>query len=411
MELILCFLIAFVATGGRSLGDIIHAAKGTTPPRIERARLKAAARPAGSREPGPFREYASAVWRDAWVDAKAHHERVRAEKRAGARPAAGDRAKRLWRLLIDPVGGPKQAPEPQAAPQVVEEPAPDPWTFSTPVVDPADPGRRADPLGLDGRGEQAPTAGPANEEPPNHDPQDDETEAGGEEDDQPAAAADDHPNSNGGTPMTQPTGEVQTYEQHKAEIAAQRPGWQTQLDLATASAERVREAKAALNAQAEHGRAQAAAAQAKADGVSGAGLDGETQAHAGLQAEAIDANRLDAYFDALETIEADAVEAAQRAEAALAALDVEEATIDAKYGDAHATVAENLGGNADYLNAGAAGPIFTGPVDGAAPSDPQPRVMDRGPGGGSPNIPGAVPDYARNGPDDRVPVYAQVDIG
>ncbi len=386
MELILCFLIAFVVTGGRSLGDIIHAAKGTTPPRIERAKLKAAARPAGSKEPSAFQDYWATVWRDAWTDAKAHHERTRAEKQAGARPTVGLRARRVWRLLVDPVGGPRpegpdvidppagvvegwaagvrrQYPEP---PSSREEP-PDPWRHAEPVAEPIDPtepepaprrdadGRllfgddATDPTGTracpDCKGEAVKDGQPcsscvARQQQRN------------EDNDRSRAGAADHPNSNGGTPMTAATGEVQTYEQHKAEIAAQRQEWQTQLDLAAASAEAARAAKAALNAQAEHGRAVAAAARAKADGVAGAGLDGETQAHAGLQADAIDPNALDAQFEALDGIEADAVAAAQRAEAALAALDAEEATIDAKYGDAANTVASDLGGNASYLESG-----------------------------------------------------------
>lgn len=152
--------------------------------------------------------------------------------------------------------------------------------------------------------------------------------------------------------MTTATGEVQTYEQHKAEIAEQRRGWQTLLDLAAASVASVAQAKSDLNAQAEQGRALAAAAQAKSDGLAGAGLDVETLSHAGMQADAVDVNKLNDQFEALEQIEADAREDQSRAEAALAALDAEEATIDAKYGDAHATVAADLGGNAGYLESG-----------------------------------------------------------
>lgn len=386
LEFLLCFVLAFVFTGGRSLGDIIHAAKGTTPPRIERARLKAAARPAGSKEPGPFRQYASALWADAWTDAKTHHERTRREKLAGKRPTVGARARRLWRLLVDPVGGPRpegpdvidppagvvegwaagvrrQYPEP---PSSREEP-PDPWRHAEPVAEPIDPtepepaprrdadGRllfgddATDPTGTracpDCKGEAVKDGQPcsscvARQQQRN------------EDDDRSRAGAADHPNSNGGTPMTAATGEVQTYEQHKAEIAAQRAEWRTQLDLATAAAEALAAAKVALNAQAENARALQAAAQSKSDGLSGAGLDGETQAHAGTQVDAVDANRLDAQFEALEEAERDAIEAKQAAEAAMASLDAEESTIDAKYGDAANTVASDLGGNASYLESG-----------------------------------------------------------
>ncbi len=401
LEFLLCFALAAFLTGGRSLGDIIHAVKGTTPPRIERARLKAAARPAGSREPGPFREYASAVWRDAWTDAKAHHERARREKRAGERPTAGERARRLWRLLIDPVGEPRPG-----GPAVIDPPAgvvegwaddlrreypdppsdregpPDPWTYSTPAVDPDDPARRTDPLGLASRaevdealrGQFERTVRPV-ETPDNPIPQDDEPE-----DDEPPPVAAVHPNNNGGTPMTTATGEVQTYEQHKAEIAEQRRGWQTLLDLAAASVASVAQAKSDLNAQADQARALAAAAQAKSDGLAGAGLDVETLSHAGTQADAVDVNKLNDQFEELEQIEADVRADQSRAEAALAALDAEERTIDAKYGDAHATVAADLGGNAAYLESGGggtAGPAMAasgstyldGPAGGATTAD------------------------------------------
>lgn len=334
MELILCFLIAMLVTGGRSMSDIIHAAKGTTPPRIERARLKAQARPAaGRRTPGPFRQYASAVWADAWSDAKAAHVRGRAEKAAGARPTFPQRVRRFGRMLWEPVGEPRLEDAHPSEPV----PAPDPWAYSTPA---GGGDRLSDPLGLAGRtnAEPEPPSPAVAPEAPIPDPTPSTT-----------------PATNGGTTMTAPTGEAADYETHKAELQAARDQWRRQADLAEATTAAVQAAKAAMNEQQEQAREAQAAAQAKSDSLDGANLDGETKAHAAFQAEAVDPNRLNNQYEALEGIERDAVEQRSQAEAALAAVDAEEATIDAKYGDAANTVASELGGNPTYLGSGGPG--------------------------------------------------------
>lgn len=329
LEFLLCFLLAIVITGGRSASDIIHAAKGTTPPRIERARMKAAARPTGpgATTTGPFRLYAATVWADAWADAKAHHDRARTEKKAGIRPTAAQRTKRLWQLVWEPVGE-RKPDSPSVVAPIVDPP--DPWTHSQPIAD-AEAPVRVDPLGLAGRIAE-PQPKPA------------------------ASAPDQIPTANnGGSPVTAPTGEIVNYETHKAELAGTRQEFQTQMELAAAALTAVGAAKAALNAQAEHARQVQAASQAKADSLAGRGLDGETQAHAGLQVDAVDPNRLDAQYEALEEMERDAEASQQAAEAGLAAVDAEEATIDAKYGDAAATVAAELGGDAGYLDSAGSG--------------------------------------------------------
>lgn len=133
MELLVCFLLAIVITGGRSASDIIHAAKGTTPPHLEKARLRAQQRatPVGTpqvldgRPPKPrLRDYASVVWGDAMEDAIRHHDRVKAEKRTRTRPAVRQRLRRLGDLLIRPVGEPRPAAPVDPDSVVATDPAP-----------------------------------------------------------------------------------------------------------------------------------------------------------------------------------------------------------------------------------------------------------------------------------------------
>lgn len=280
------------------------------------------------------------------------------------------RDSRPVRALIDPVGGSTTG---EPAPDVAAATAPEP-VDTDPVVDWEARVRPADAPDPWDRAEPVPPADSRPAERPNPTPT---------------------PTSDGGSPMTQATGETQTYEQHKAELAAQRQMWQTQLDLAAATEAAMAQAKAALNAQAEQARATAAAAQAKADGVSR--LDGETQAHAGTQVDAADANRLDKQFEALEEIEADAAAAKSAAEAGMASVDAEERNIDARYGDAANTVASDLGGDASYLDSGGGGaspPAAAGGGGGA-------RVMDRH---GHP-VSGGVAS-ATNAPQARGPLSA-----
>src|SRR5688572_12291309 len=107
-----------VMTGGRSASDIIHARRGTTPPHVEKARLRAeTAGRAAPKKPSRrgFRNYWSTLWHDAWNDAEAHHGRARQEKRAGTRPTRAQRMRRLgetiWRGYGDPPALPTQAPQ------------------------------------------------------------------------------------------------------------------------------------------------------------------------------------------------------------------------------------------------------------------------------------------------------------
>jgi len=126
MELLVCFLLAMIITGGRSASDIIHGVKGTEPPHLVKARLRAQQQATSAGTPAVLngrpakprlRDVAAVFWGDAMEDAIRHRDRVRAEREAGTRPPPGRRWRRLWQLLFHPVGDPK--PEPDRPARVV----------------------------------------------------------------------------------------------------------------------------------------------------------------------------------------------------------------------------------------------------------------------------------------------------
>lgn len=146
MEFIVCMLLAALLGGGRIGADIVHAVKGTTPPHVEKARLKAQQqKPSPHQSPYAggkprLKDVAAVYWGDAMADTIAAHDRRRAEKaaqksenvRAAAageqperlRPSVKDRVKRVGRLLVDPVG---EKPAPTGAdsrPRANPKPAP-----------------------------------------------------------------------------------------------------------------------------------------------------------------------------------------------------------------------------------------------------------------------------------------------
>lgn len=118
MELLGLALLMFL---GRLTVDIIATVKGTTPPHVEKAKLKATQQP---RNRSPYadgkprlRDVAAVLWGDALEDAIGSHNRRRAEKAAQrqenesaataqreprrVRPGLGERAKRFGRLLLN----------------------------------------------------------------------------------------------------------------------------------------------------------------------------------------------------------------------------------------------------------------------------------------------------------------------
>jgi hypothetical protein len=125
MELVVCFLLAMVITGGRAINDGIHAVKGTEPPHLTKARLRAERR-ARAAASGTFSrsrvepeatagDVARAYWGGAMADLLEHREKARAKRaEANAARQAGTPApaKRPWwqplaalgRLIVEPVG-------------------------------------------------------------------------------------------------------------------------------------------------------------------------------------------------------------------------------------------------------------------------------------------------------------------
>lgn len=237
MEFFLCFLIAMVITGGRSASEIIHARRGTEPPWLAKARLRAEqARNRPSPEgPSPFRAYWGQVWDDAWIDAKAHHERARAEKRAGTRPRLGERARRFRKTVmsgqirlpwerqpgqpwIDRPAGVATATDPGRAPrpddpceEAATDPAADPWEFAEPVDT------------------QEPVQPPESRRPDGEPETDadrrffDLRESGYTVDGPEFARTDDNPDPNGGTDMTEAV-DVTTAHQTCRQLALQLAG-------------------------------------------------------------------------------------------------------------------------------------------------------------------------------------------
>lgn len=124
MEFIVCMLLASILTGGRITTDIIHGLRGTTPPHVEKARLKAQAQAAAKPKSGrrsPYaegkprlRDVAAVYWGDAMADAIDAHDRRRADKQKRGTPGGKPEIEpqhrpqsllgRIKDLILQPVG-------------------------------------------------------------------------------------------------------------------------------------------------------------------------------------------------------------------------------------------------------------------------------------------------------------------
>jgi hypothetical protein len=139
VEFLICMLLASILTGGRVASDIVHAVKGTTPPHVEKAHIKAAAAKKPTRtgrseyaadKPG-LKDVFAVHWGDAMTDAINLHNTRRQEKQEKRQAkAAGtpvpDRPslpERIKDLLLQPAGTSRPPTTPPAAPGV---PAPPP---------------------------------------------------------------------------------------------------------------------------------------------------------------------------------------------------------------------------------------------------------------------------------------------
>lgn len=158
---------------------------------------------------------------------------------------------------------------------------------------------------------------------------------------------------NGEPPMSAPTGEAVNYETTVAELEAIEAEQRKQIEQAQACLNAVTEAKAAIDGMQESYRATATAAGSVNDHLTALHLDGETLGHVGNSADAMPPSAVDNMYDQLEVIEAAAKTQRDNAEVALASTEAALATVHAKYGDAHATVAGELGGDSRFLDSAA----------------------------------------------------------
>jgi hypothetical protein len=158
--------------------------------------------------------------------------------------------------------------------------------------------------------------------------------------------------NNGGTTMTAPTGEAVNYETTIAELDAQERQAQEMQDTAAGLRAAAEQMRAHADAMQQQAQAAVAAAQSTHDHLAARSLDGQTLAATGDAATAMDPNQLDALYDQVEQMETQAAGHEQQAEQMLASIADARSTIEEKYGDAHNTVAAELGGDASFLDSG-----------------------------------------------------------
>jgi hypothetical protein len=396
MPLVVILLLAFVLTKAITTHreEMTYARQGQTSPRYQMklAKTQASGSPAPARPgaAGYFRE----LWHDAWDDATERHHRIRDEKKAGDRPKAGQRVKGWWRRLggwwhwaftpiaergaepavEPPVTGPQVEPPPTAdvlpdrtGPRIacphcgenLIKWGRDGWWHpdgpNCPVTGepygadqaiPTDPSGSADPT-------PGPESGGAGTQP-----QDDDSLR---PDESPVAAQDEEPppaneSTNGGIPMTAPTGEAVNYETTVSELEKLAEEQRGHIDHCKAARAAVEQAKASINNMQESYRASAAAAATMSDQLAAKNLDGVTLANAGTTADAMPAGAVDAMYDQLEAMEEEAKARLGDAEIALGATEANLKHIVDTYGEENAKVASHLGGDASWLDsAGGAG--------------------------------------------------------
>lgn len=155
----------------------------------------------------------------------------------------------------------------------------------------------------------------------------------------------------GGT-MSAPTGEAVNYETTVAELEALATEQRGHVDSCAAALKAIEAAAAAINNMQESYRASSAAAATTAEHLGAKNLDGTTLAHAGTTADAMPAGVVDAMYDQLEALAAEARARLADAEVALGSTEANRDHIVATYGDAHATVAGNLSGDSSFLDSG-----------------------------------------------------------
>ncbi len=272
MTLLIILVVAYF------INESIYAAKGMTSPRQYRRNLRAEREQAGGRS-GRYGwgDYFRDLSADAAEAATAHRRRVAADKAAGDRPTVGQRAKRLGLLLWRPVGERQERPAPAAA---VEEPAVDPWRFSTPVAEPV---RQVDPPGSTGRDATSPPDERAIPEDHN-DTHSQDGQDGQDDEHRPQAEAADHPDSDEGDDMDGTTSS-----------AGESVG-------VTTAHEQCKQVALAVAALRERVTVQMAAGLAQVDQLAKTveALDAAARA---LEFDAATLDRMAALFEALKTLE------------------------------------------------------------------------------------------------------------
>ncbi len=159
-----------------------------------------------------------------------------------------------------------------------------------------------------------------------------------------------------GAPMSQPTGEAVNYETTVNELEAQIKIHQQHVDSAAAAVGTLEASKAAISdVQVSYTPASQSAASIH-EHLSAKGLDPQTIGFTGQVADALPPNRVDVMYDQLDGMLHDAKAQQANAEVALGSAEAALQTIVAKYGDAHNTVQQELGGNAEFLGGNTSGP-------------------------------------------------------
>jgi hypothetical protein len=327
MEFLICMFLASILTGGRVATNVVHAVKGTTPPHVEKAYIKAAAaanKPTrtgrseyAADKPG-LKDVFAVHWGDAMADAINLHNTRRENKQAAKQaqaagapvPARPSLLHEVRDALLQPAGTVRKPTTPPAvtppAPPVPGVPAPSPSDeyaarWNCPgcglLLHGDDPGRTGEPCaGCTTGPDPHPKGEPATTPPQDgkHDGRAPDTGRGTPDGHDPkhvptGAPAPAGTTSTGGDTMAQPATEVNNNEDARIALAAMK----------SAAAEAA-EALAAL----EVAKAKLAdAANGTLEGMSGKRFDSTASTAAAEAADAINVGDLAEWSEKFDTVE------------------------------------------------------------------------------------------------------------
>lgn len=152
--------------------------------------------------------------------------------------------------------------------------------------------------------------------------------------------------------MSAPTGEAVNYETTVAELEALERVQQEHVDQCAAAVKAADDLASAVDGMQQTYRQASGAAALMSEHLAAKNLDSTTLANAGTVVDAMPDGVVAEWFDRIEQVQSAARERLAAAEVALAATSANLAHVQATYGDAHATVAGNLSGDASFLDAG-----------------------------------------------------------